>query len=104
MAQRLGPPLTGVAAAASDFLRASATALVLRRSPPSLQAVEASLQAYDAVVTALRNEGLMRASSTSEIERLFALGFALDQLRQNFADLARCVQEYARGVQAKNTS
>jgi hypothetical protein len=30
------------------------------------------------------------------VERIFALGFALEQLRRNFRDLERCVREAAR--------
>jgi hypothetical protein len=30
------------------------------------------------------------------VERIFALGFALEQLRQNFRDLERCVMEATR--------
>jgi hypothetical protein len=30
------------------------------------------------------------------VERIFALGFALDQLGRNFNDLARCVAESAQ--------
>ena len=104
VAQPLGPPLTRVGADASDFLRRNASALALRRSAPSLQAVEASLQAFDAAVSALRGEGVTRSLSSGEVERLFALGFALEQLHRNFADLARCVQEYARGIGAKSRS
>jgi uncharacterized membrane protein YccC len=103
-AQRLGPLLNRVGADASEFLRGSATALALRRHPPSLQAIEASLSAYDSAVTSLRNRGLTLALSSGEVERLFALGFALEQLHRNFADLTRCVQEYARGTGARSTS
>jgi len=30
------------------------------------------------------------------VERLFALGFALEQMHQNFRDLARCVTDFCR--------
>lgn len=102
-AQRLGAPLGRVGADASEFLRGSATALVLRGHSPPLEAVEASLAAYDSAVTSLRNEGLTRAMSSGEVERLFALGFALEQLHRNFADLARCVEERARGIGTKKS-
>ncbi|HEY2534961.1 MAG TPA: FUSC family protein [Xanthobacteraceae bacterium] len=94
-AQRLAPLLTRVGADASEFLRGCATTLVRRGRPPSLQAVEASLKRCDSAVSSLRDEGLTPGLSSSEVERLFALGFALDQLHRNFADLTRCVQEYA---------
>jgi uncharacterized membrane protein YccC len=94
-AQRLGPLLTRVDTDASEFLLRSASALAQPRSPPPLESVDASLQAYDAEVAAMRSGGLTRALSTSEVERLFAVGFALDQLRRNLADLAQRVEEYS---------
>jgi uncharacterized membrane protein YccC len=97
VAQRLGPLIARVGAEASEFLRRSAGALAQRRHPPPLEPVQASLTAHDAEVASLRSEGLTRALSTIEVERLFALCFALEQLGQNFADLARCVEEHAKG-------
>ena len=38
-----------------------------------------------------------RPLSTAEVERLFALGLALDQLFQNAGDLARRIEEYSTG-------
>ncbi|HXW49839.1 MAG TPA: FUSC family protein [Xanthobacteraceae bacterium] len=104
IAQRLGTPLGRVGADASKFLRDSATALIQRSHPPALQPVEASLQDYDSAVTSLRNEGLTRALSSGEVERLFALGFALAQVHRNFADLSRCVEERAQGIATKSAS
>ena len=95
IAQRLGPLLTRAGESASTFLFGCSTALAQGRTPPPLEPVEGSLQSFDSEIAALRTEGLTRALSTGEIERLFALGFALEQLRQNFSDLARCVQELA---------
>jgi hypothetical protein len=39
---------------------------------------------------------LTRTLSLAEVEQLFTLGFALDQMIRNFLDLERCVQEWAR--------
>lgn len=103
-AQRLGPPLARVGNNAREFLHASASALKSRRSPPSLEAFDASLRAYETEVSALRTEGLTRTLSSHEVEGLFALGFALEQLYRNFGDLARCVREYARRGGAKTTA
>jgi uncharacterized membrane protein YccC len=94
--ERLSPPLGRVGAAASDFLNASAAALGERSAPPPLDAFEAALEAYTSEVAALRSEGLTRPLSSSEVEQVFALGFALEELHQNFIDLRRCVQDYAR--------
>ena len=104
LAQRLGPLIARVAATASEFLRESATALVEHRDPPLLAPGNAALTAFDSEVVALRSEGLTRPLSTDEVERLFALGFALDQLFRDFADLAQRVQEYAQGKGPQNKS
>lgn len=104
LVQRLGPPLMRVGEDASEYLRQSANALTLGREPPPLQPFEESLNAYEAVVASLRAEGVTRTLSSGDVERLFALGFALDQLRRNFADLARCLRVYARGLVAKTKS
>jgi uncharacterized membrane protein YccC len=104
IAGRLDPLLARFGVAASEFLRASAAALAQLSPPPPLDAVEAALTAYTSEVAALRNEGLTRPLSSSEVEQVFALGFALEQLHQNFIDLRRCVQDYARRSKAKKQS
>jgi uncharacterized membrane protein YccC len=103
IAQRLDPLLSRVGKDVSEFLSGNATALILRRDSPSLQPAEAVLKAYGLAINSLRNEGLTRALSNSEVERLFALSFALEQLHHNLVDLARCVREWAGGVRAKTT-
>jgi len=101
IAGRLAGPLASIAAVAGDFLRASGRALAARSGPPPVAPVEAALKVYDDEIAALRSEGLTRALSSNDLERLFALGFALEQLHQNFADLVRCVQEWARPADSK---
>ena len=80
--------------------RRSDTAVVSRRSAPPLDRLEAALAAYTSEITALRNEGLTRTLSSIDAERVFALGFAIEQLHQNLSDLARCVQEWAQRASA----
>jgi uncharacterized membrane protein YccC len=104
IAQRLDPLLNRVGQDVSAFLRGNAAALVRRRACPSLQAAEASLTAYGLAINSLRNEGLTRPLSDSEVERLFTLGFALEQFHHNLIDLARCVREWAGDVRAKATA
>jgi len=104
IAQRLTPLLDKLGKDVGEFLDGSAAALVARGDSPSLQQVEVGLSAYHAEVNALRAEGLIRALSTDEVEQFFALGFVLDQLHRNLADLARCVQEWGRPVGAKPKS
>ena len=95
VAARLEPPLARAGAALADYLRGSAAALLARQDPPSLDAVEAALDAYAAEIAALRSEGLTRALPGDAAERVFALGFALEQMRRNFKDLERCVADWA---------
>jgi uncharacterized membrane protein YccC len=98
--ERLGPPLARFAEAAAAYLRASAAALKARREPPPLAAVETALDAYAAEIATARREQLTRDLPIDTVERIFALGFALEQLRQNFNDLARCLTEYAQPARA----
>jgi uncharacterized membrane protein YccC len=98
---RLSVPLTRVGTAASDFLNDSANALNERIQPPTQDAFEAALAAYTAEVEAVRSEGLTLPLTSNEVEPVFALGFALEQLHQNFFDLQRCVRDYARRPRRK---
>ena len=83
-----------VAAMLSFVLAAQPSSL--GAGPPSTGGLDAAFDRYDAEIAALRREGLARDLSADAVERLFALGFALDQLRRNFADLDRCVGEFAQ--------
>jgi uncharacterized membrane protein YccC len=104
LSMRLGEPLAEIGASASDYLRASAGALTSRRSPPPLDRVEAALAAYASEMTAIRDQGLTRSLPSGEVERLFTLGFALQQLREDLAELADCLQDWARDHQHPVTS
>jgi uncharacterized membrane protein YccC len=90
---RLGPALVRVSETAADYLRANGAALMARQRPASRRDVEAALDGYAAEMAELRSHGLMRDLSIDAVERIFALEFALAQLRQNFNDLERCVAE-----------
>jgi uncharacterized membrane protein YccC len=92
---RLRPHLTHISEAVADYLRASGAALSARQGPPPLDAVESALDGYAAEFAALRREGLTRELPDEAVERIFAFGFALDQLRLHLRDLARCVAELA---------
>lgn len=97
---RLRQPVDHAASTVAEHLRACGSALRARRGPPPLDAVEAALDAYDAEMAALRSEGLTRALTAEAAERVFALGFALEQMRRNLADLERCVTEWATEASA----
>jgi uncharacterized membrane protein YccC len=89
-------PLTQVAAAIGDFLRASGAALLARRLPPRLDGVESALDSYAAAIDTIRHDGLTRCHPSEVTERFFALCFALEQMRHNLGDLHRCVAEWAQ--------
>jgi len=91
---RIETPLAHVGAAFADYLRASGAALQTNREPPPLNDVESALDAYAVEIAALRREGLTRSLPGDATERFFALGFALEQMHQNFKDLERCVAEW----------
>jgi uncharacterized membrane protein YccC len=93
---RLGAPLAEAGAAGKDYLAQSAAAVRDRLRPPSPGAFEAALQCYDAEIASVRRDGLTREMDVDALERLFALGFALDQLQQNFRDLERNIDDFAR--------
>jgi len=92
---RLETPLADTGIALANYLRASGTALRAGRGPPSLDTVESALNVYAAEVDTLRRDGLTLSLPGEAAERFFALGFALEQMHQNFKDLGRCVAEGA---------
>jgi uncharacterized membrane protein YccC len=92
---RLEPDLARVGSASSGYLRGSGAALSAGRAPPPLDDLESALDAYAGEVAALRRDGVTRTLSVDEVERFFALGFALEQMRANFRDLGRRVAELA---------
>ncbi len=92
---RLSAPLAGVTEAIANYLRASAAALRSKMLPPAILPIQQALQAYAAEVAAVRSEGLTRGVPGDVAERFFALGFSLEQMRQNLKDLERCVAVWA---------
>src|SRR6185295_9292680 len=98
---RLDAPLARVSEAITAYLRAAAGALRSGVGAPAIWPVRTALQGYAAEVAALRSEGLTRGLPGEVAERFFALGFVLEQMRQNLRDLERVVAEWAetpRGV------
>jgi uncharacterized membrane protein YccC len=94
--KRLGAPLAHVAESAADYLRRSAEALAARQGPAPLAAAEVALDGCANAFAAIRHAGLTLGLPVDTVERIFALGFALEQMRRNFHDLERCVSETAR--------
>src|SRR6267154_310791 len=92
---RLAAPLANVSDAIATFLRSTADALRTGTGSPTLGAGEEALQAYAEEVAALRGEGQTRGLPGDVVERFFALGFSLEQMRQNLKDLERCVSQWS---------
>ena len=96
LAAELQPLLDEIGASARDYLRASADALTARQEGPATGWVDDAFAAYFGHVAAMRRNGQLSAVPPAERERIFALGFALQQLRQNLAELADGVADWAR--------
>jgi hypothetical protein len=91
---RLTPPLRKIGPAVSDFLRASGAALGARTKPPPLQEVEQAFAAHSEAFDAVRRDGLIRGTPSDTAERFFALGFALEQMREHLREVHRVVGEW----------
>jgi uncharacterized membrane protein YccC len=96
LAPHLGPLLVQVGANARDYLLGSAKALTSRTAGPSPELVDGALTAYATEVASVRIERLLEGLSACERERIFALGFVLQQMQHNFLDLAACLREWTR--------
>lgn len=92
---RLAAPLAHVSTAIVAYLRAIAGALRSGVGAPAIWPVHEGLQGYASEIASLRGEGLIRGLPVDAAERFFALGFALEQMRQNLKDLERCVAEWS---------
>jgi hypothetical protein len=93
--RRLSLPLKRVSDAMVGYLTATAAALRTGTLPPPISPVHVALRAYAAEVASVRSEGLTRGVPGDVAERFFALGFSLEQMRQNLKDLERCVTAWA---------
>lgn len=100
-AARLDPLLDRIAQRTCEDLRDSSAALSARRLPPPRAELDAAYDDYAKEFAALRKEGLTRTLSALEVERIFALGFALEQLHRDLGDLQRCVAESAKAPKPK---
>jgi fusaric acid resistance family protein len=100
---RLARPLSDISKAIVDFMRAVAASLRSGGGTVDIHSVDDALQAYAAEVAAVRSEGLIRGLPGDAAERFFALGFSLEQMRQNLNDLDRCHEEWCGSAVAKQT-
>ncbi|HXZ01944.1 MAG TPA: hypothetical protein VEI03_18265 [Stellaceae bacterium] len=89
--------LAEITAATGSFFRATGEALASGRDPPAPTAVFGAFDGYAAAMAELRRSGLTQALPGEEAGRIFALGFALDQLRGHVQDLMSRAGELADG-------
>jgi uncharacterized membrane protein YccC len=92
---RLAAPLADVSGAIVGYLRSVAGALRTAGVPPAIAPVDDALESYAATVAALRGDGMTRDLPADVVESFFALGFSLEQMRQNLADLERVAAEWS---------
>jgi len=92
---RLAAPLAKISDVIVSYLRSVATVLRTGAGSAAASPIDVALQAYAAEVAALRREGLTRGLPGDVAERFFALGFSLEQMRQDLKDLERCVAEWS---------
>lgn len=94
--ERLQSAVSGLATSGGVWLRGLSEAFATRSPPPPLDNFDEALRAYRSEIAALRQDGTLRALPAESVGRIFALGFALEQLRENAGDLANRAAEFAR--------
>jgi hypothetical protein len=97
---RLAPHLAAIAETGGTALTALGAALAGHAAPPPPVALDAALRAWRGEISALRTERALSGLSGEDVGRVFALGFAFDQFRENIGDLGDRASELAR---ARNT-
>ncbi|HYM04258.1 MAG TPA: FUSC family protein, partial [Stellaceae bacterium] len=85
---QLAPSLTAIGAAVASLLREVGRALAERRAPPALDAAATALETFNGAMADVRRMGLTRDLPTEDAGRIFALGFAFEELRRDLDDLA----------------
>ncbi len=98
---RLARPLSDVSNAIVSYMQSVAVSLRSGDGSAEIQPVDVALQAYATEVAALRSDGLIRGLPVDAAERFFALGFSLEQMRQNLNDLSRCHADWCEGLATK---
>lgn len=93
--EALEPSITAVGVSITEHLHACASSLRYRRPAPSLEEVVQSAMNYSKCVDAARQRYLFRDLSASAVEHVFAIGFAVEQIRRDLQDLDRCVDQWA---------
>lgn len=94
---RLARPWSDAARAGAGRLRDLGDALAERRAPAPSDVPAGAVAAYESALDAVLRHDPARALPVEEVERLFGIGFALDQFRRDLDDLAERARELAAG-------
>ncbi|TAL27428.1 MAG: FUSC family protein [Alphaproteobacteria bacterium] len=92
----LREPFSRVTAAAGELFTALAAALPGRKTVAMPPGLDASFEAFAAAMSALHQRHALNALPESDTGRIFTLGFALEQLRQNLNDLVARANEFIK--------
>ena len=93
--QRLVAPVSAAAAVLPDALVGMGDALASAAPPPDTAPAHQALTGFSAEFATLRRDGIIRGFPEEEVERIFGLAFALEQLGRHLDELADRVQEIA---------
>lgn len=93
--ERLNPSLTALHTATRSLLLDLAQALQHRKASPGTEAFEEALNAFSSEAEALRSDERVRELPGKSFGQVFALGFALEQFRQDLGDLLARTKELA---------
>jgi uncharacterized membrane protein YccC len=102
--QRLAPAIVRLSSAGTTALDEAATALAARKPPSGVGAFAEALAAYGGEIAGMRRDGLTRDLSGEDVGRLFAVGFALEQMRRDLEDLNQRILEFARPAAVASAS
>jgi uncharacterized membrane protein YccC len=98
----LRPALDRVGAALANYFRSCALALTSGRLIVDVGPTREELADCASKLTILRQREFTSLTA-GQLEQLFAVGFALDQLQRNISDLERCVREWVEGLSEAGT-
>jgi uncharacterized membrane protein YccC len=93
--ERLRAPLAGIAQAVPAFMRTTGGALIARRNAPPMTEAEQALDMFNDAMAAIRRERLTRDLPGESVEQIYAIGFALAQLRSDLKSLMNRTDETA---------
>ncbi len=95
IASRLAPVVASFAAGTSAYLLVLADAMAARTAPPPEQPIRDALETFTRTLEDIRAEGMSRRLPAAEVEALFSLGFAMNQLGNDIIALTAYCAPYA---------